>query len=60
LQTIVAEVPQAEIFRYSSELRSMTGGRGNFEVEFSRYEVVPANIAQKVAAAVQKEEAEED
>lgn len=60
MQVIVAEVPQAEIFRYSSELRSMTGGRGNFEMEFARYEVVPANIAQKVAAAVQHPEEEEE
>ncbi len=50
VQVITADVPQAEIFRYSSELRSMTGGRGNFEIAFDRYEVVPANIAQKVAA----------
>lgn len=58
MQMITAEVPQAEIFRYSSELRSMTGGRGNFEMEFARYETVPANIAQKVVAAAQH--AEED
>lgn len=55
MQIITAEVPQAEIFRYSSEMRSMTGGRGNFEVAFARYEIVPANIAQKVAAEAQKQ-----
>jgi elongation factor G len=32
---IVAEVPQAEMFRYSSELRSITGGRGSFDMEFN-------------------------
>ena len=32
MQVIVAEVPQAEVFKYSSELRSMTGGRGSFEI----------------------------
>jgi elongation factor G len=60
MQVITADVPQAEVFRYSSELRSMTGGRGSFEMEFSRYDVVPANIAQKVAAAVEREEHEDD
>ena len=35
-QVIVADVPQAELFRYAAELRSMTGGQGTFEMEFSR------------------------
>ena len=51
LQVIHAEVPQAEMFTYASQLRSLTGGRGTFEMEFSRYEVVPSNIAQKIIAA---------
>jgi len=55
LQAILAEVPQAEMFTYASQLRSLTGGRGSFEMEFSRYEVVPSNIAQKIIAAAQKE-----
>jgi elongation factor G len=46
-------VPQAEIFKYASELRSMTGGRGSFEMEFSHYEQVPGNITQKVVAEAQ-------
>ncbi len=50
MQVINAEIPQAEIFRYSSELRSMTQGQGTFEATFSRYDIVPANIAQKVIA----------
>jgi elongation factor G len=54
MQVIVAEVPQAEMFKYSSELRSMTGGRGSFEMEFSRYDVVPANVAQKIVAEAAK------
>jgi len=53
LQCIKAQVPQAEMFKYSSELRSMTGGRGTFEMEFSHYETVPAHIAQKVVAEAQ-------
>ena len=59
MQVITAEVPQAEMFRYSSELRSMTGGRGSFEMEFNRYDVVPGNIAQKVVAEAQKHKKEE-
>jgi elongation factor G len=53
LQAIKALVPQAEIFKYASELRSMTGGRGTFEMEFSHYDQVPGNIAQKVVAEAQ-------
>jgi len=54
LQVITAEVPQAEIFRYSSELRSITGGRGSFEIKFLRYDIVPSNIAQKIIAGAEK------
>ena len=61
MQVIVAEVPQAEVFKYSSELRSMTGGRGSFELSFNRYEVVPSNVAQKVIAeAAKNKQAEEE
>ena len=48
MQAIKAQVPQAELFKYSSELRSMTGGRASFEMEFSHYEQVPQHVAQKV------------
>ncbi|MBN1673043.1 MAG: elongation factor G [Kiritimatiellae bacterium] len=54
VQVITAEVPRAELFRYASELRSMTGGRGTFEMEFSRYEIVPGQVAQKVVAEMEK------
>jgi elongation factor G len=62
MQCVVAEVPQAELFRYAAELRSMTGGQGTFEMEYSRYDVVPSNVAQKViaAAAANKKKEEED
>jgi len=50
LQCIKAQVPQSEMFKYCSELRSMTGGRGSFEMEFSHFETVPSHIAQKVVA----------
>jgi len=58
VQVVTAEVPQAELFRYAAELRSMTAGQGSFEMEFARYEHVPANVAQKVIAAVEKEKSE--
>lgn len=54
MQVITADVPQSELFRYCSELRSITGGRGSFEVEFARYDIVPSNIAQKIIAASAK------
>ena len=50
-----AQVPLAEMQRYTTDLRSMTGGRGVFTMEFSHYEVVPAHIAQGVMDARQKE-----
>jgi elongation factor G len=52
---ITAQVPLAEMQRYTTDLRSMTGGRGVFSMEFSHYEVVPAHIAADVIAARQKE-----
>jgi len=60
MQVITAEAPQAEVFRYASELRSITGGRGSFEMEFLRYDVVPANVAQKIIAEAQKHKQEEE
>ena len=45
---IEAEVPQAEVQRYSQDLRSMTGGRGSYRYEFDHYEQVPQNIEQRV------------
>ena len=48
---IVAEVPMAEMMKYSTELRSMTQGRGTYRIDFERYDVAPNNIAEKVIAA---------
>ena len=60
MQTITAEAPQAEIFRYAAELRSLTQGQGVFEASFARYDSVPAQIAQKIiASAVKHEHADE-
>ena len=48
---IAAEVPMAEMMKYSTELRSMTQGRGTYRIDFERYDVAPNNIAEKVIAA---------
>ena len=47
-QVVTAEAPHAELFEYSIDLRSMTQARGDFEMEFIRYEEVPANVAEKI------------
>lgn len=52
---VTALVPLAEMQRYTTDLRSMTGGRGVFTMEFSHYEIVPAHLAQEVINARQKE-----
>jgi elongation factor G len=52
---VTAEVPLAEMQRYTTDLRSMTGGRGVFSMEFSRYETVPSHIAAELMTARQKE-----
>jgi elongation factor G len=48
---VTAQVPLAEMQRYTTDLRSMTGGRGIFTLDFDHYEVVPAHIAETVIAA---------
>ena len=45
---VEAEVPQVEIARYATDLRSMTQGRGKFSMEFVRYEEVPMSQSQKI------------
>jgi elongation factor G len=47
-QVINAQVPMAEFLSYASDLRSMTGGRGMFTMEFSHYDEVPAQIVDKI------------
>ncbi len=51
LRTVNAEVPMAEMQQYAAELRSLTSGRGTFEMVFDHYEEVPHNEAQAVIAA---------
>jgi elongation factor G len=48
---VTAQVPLAEMQRYTTDLRSMTGGRGIFTMDFDHYEIVPAHIAADVIAA---------
>ncbi|MFH1767656.1 MAG: elongation factor G [Candidatus Omnitrophota bacterium] len=47
-ELVKAKVPLAEMFKYASDLRSVTGGRGNYAMSFSHYEVVPARITQTI------------
>lgn len=57
---IEAQAPLPEVQRYAIDLRSMTQGRGNFQMEFSHYEEVPAHVAQRVIAAREKEKMDKD
>lgn len=50
-QMVVAEVPQGEMSTYATDLRSMTQARGEFRMEFERYEEVPANEVPKIVEA---------
>jgi elongation factor G len=50
-----AEVPMSEMLSYAPDLRSITGGQGEYTMEFARYEELPAHLAQKV---VEKEKEE--
>jgi elongation factor G len=55
LTTIKAEVPMAEVLTYNQALTSLTGGRGDYHMQFLRYEEVPTHIAQKLIDAAKKE-----
>ena len=52
---IKAEVPMAEMLSYAPDLRSITGGQGEYTMEFERYEEVPGHLAQKVVDEAQAE-----
>jgi elongation factor G len=55
-QVIRARVPMAEVLKYAPDLKSMTGGRGQFTMELSHYEEVPSHLSEKVIAQSKKEE----
>jgi elongation factor G len=58
MTTIKAEVPMAEILTYSQALTSLTGGRGDYHMQFLRYDEVPTHIAQKIIDEAKKEKEE--
>ncbi|HEY3192387.1 MAG TPA: elongation factor G [Solirubrobacterales bacterium] len=53
---IKAEVPMAEVLDYARDLRQITGGRGDYTMEFARHEEIPAHLAQKVISEARSEE----
>ncbi len=60
MQLVVAEAPLSEMFKYATDLRSMTQARGSFIMNFERYEEVPAASAQKIIDSAKREEEEEE
>jgi elongation factor G len=60
LQTVLAEVPLAEVTTYARSLSSITGGRGSYTIEYSHYDVVPGNVLQEILAKSKVEEEEEE
>jgi len=58
IQQITANVPQAEMLHYASDLRSITQGRGSFKMEFYQYEEVPPNVQQEIVTQHKKEKEE--
>ena len=55
-QIVKAQIPLAELYMYPTHLRSLTHGRGCYTREFSYYELVPPDIAQKVIEATKQED----
>jgi elongation factor G len=60
LQTVIAEVPLAEVTTYARSLSSITGGRGSYSIELSHYDIVPGNVMQEIIAKAQMKEEEEE
>ena len=58
-QEIVADIPMSELYGYSTDLRSMTGGIGDYSYEFARYEPAPSDVQAKVIDEAEKVEDEE-
>jgi elongation factor G len=59
IQVVKAQVPQAELLRYSIDLRSMTSGTASFEVEFSHYNPITGKVAEAVIAAAKARKEEQ-
>ncbi len=60
LQRVTAEAPLSEMFKYATDLRSMTQARGSFTMHFERYEEVPATDAKKIIESCKREDEDED
>jgi len=58
-QMIEANVPMSEMLKYAPDLNSKTGGRGTFTMEFSHYEELPAQLAEKVIVQIKKDKEKE-
>ena len=57
-QVVRAQIPLGEMFKYASDLRSVTGGRGTYSMSFSHYEIVPTRLAQNIIEMAKKEKKE--
>lgn len=60
LRTVLAEAPLREVSTYARTLSSMTGGQGSYTMEFSHYDVMPANVQQEIIARSKIKEEEDD
>ena len=60
MQQVVAEIPQSEMHKYATDLRSMTQARGSFTMKFERYEEVPQDAAKKIIESAQKDEDDDE
>ncbi|MBQ2557647.1 MAG: elongation factor G, partial [Lachnospiraceae bacterium] len=58
-QEIIADIPMSELYGYSTDLRSMTGGIGDYSYEFARYEPAPSDVQAKVIDEAEKVEDDE-
>ncbi len=59
MDVIRAQVPLAEMLSYAPQLRSMTGGRGSFTLQFDHYEEVPSHLTEKIVAEAKARKAAE-
>jgi elongation factor G len=58
LTKVKAQVPEAELYRYATQLHSITHGRGSFHWSFSSYQEAPPDVAEKIRLAREKEQEE--
>ena len=58
-EAVKASVPLAEMFKYATELRSMTHGKGSYSMKFSTYELVPHKVAERIIERLKKEKQQE-